>query len=296
MTPRRPIPFFYFLMAIWTCTAQVEPKAFYHLKNGAHLSFLNVSGDAVGDLVIHTTDDANGRAEWQLIDTGNGFFQIQNVKNKLFIANLGNLDMNAPLKLVANPGGGALWSISGNPSTKFLLKNKISGYFLSSGGNRYQNAPMVQASESQYSYWDLIKTRGGSVGNQSAVKTDSQPATVVRVQPTKINWQETPLPSKYFGVWRIYATNASRNDVAINSQYVKDGMMNQKIIASYYYDGVYKIITTYNNYFASYFIKDRVGGIGDGGIYINSTVAQAFRTQEEAFAMGIPDKFDSGFR
>lgn len=286
----------FFLLFIFSGKAQVEQNAVYQIKNGAHLSFLNVSGNNVGDVVTHTSDGSKGRSEWLIIDNGDGYYQIQNVSNKLYVANLGNLDVNAPLKLVANPGGGALWSISGNPSTKFLLKNKISGYFLSSGGNRYQNATMVQSYEGQYSYWDLDKIRGGINQSQSVVRTLNNSATTQVSQPPRINWQEISLPSKYFGTWRISSSNSSRNDVAINSQYVKDGAMNKKIVKSYYHEGVYKIIVTYNNYYSSYFIKDRVGGIGGGGIYINSTVEQAFRSEQDAYNFGIPTKLDSGFK
>ena len=109
-------------------------------------------------------------------------------------------------------------------------------------------------------------------------------------------WQELTLPDKYFGVWKIYSRESSRNDVEINSQSIMDGLVNMKIIRTYYRDGVYKVMTTLNNYYQVHYIKDRVGGIGNGGIYINSTNSQAFRSEAEAFDLKIPAQLDSGYR
>ena len=268
---------------------QVEPNAIYQLKNPAHLSYLNTAGNNPGNDVIHTKDASNGRAEWELIDNGDGYYKIKNKHSGLYIANKGSKRGNAPLGLQAGVGAGGLWSISGNASTKFLLKNKLSGYYLSSGGRRNANAVMLQGPEGQYSYWDLIKVGGGIMDNTEKAETKVASAQT-------FNWQETVVPGKLFGKWKISSRVSSRNDVSINGQYVIDGAMTKKIVRTYYYDGVYKIITTYNNYFTSYFVKERIGGYKDGGIYINSPVRQAFRSEQEAYNLNEPERYDMGYK
>jgi hypothetical protein len=276
-----------FLVVTSITLGQVEPNAIYHLKNGAHLSYLNTAGSNPDNDVIHTMDASNGRAEWELVLHEAGFYKIRNTHSGLYIANKGSKKGNAPLGLQAAVGAGGLWSISGNSSTKFLLKNKLSGYYLSSAGRRNANAVMVQGPHGQYSYWDLIKVGGGSVDNSKKAATKVASAKT-------FNWQKTTVPSKLFGKWRISSRVSSRNDVSINGQYVIDGAMTQKIVRTYYYEGVYKIITTYNNYFSSYFVKERIGGYQGGGIYINSTVRQGFRSEQEAYQLNEPDRYDMG--
>ena len=276
--------------------SQVVPNTPYHIKNGAHSSFLNVSGASVGNNIIHT-GSATGSSVWEFINMGNGYFRIRNTSNGLYVANMGNRNVNAQLKQVSNPGDGALWSISGNTSTKFLLKNKMSGYFMSSGGNRSQNAPMVQAGESQYSYWDLNSL--GSSGNSNVASSITEAfssSTAAKSQQPESGWVETGLPTKYFGTWRLYSPGASKNDVTISSRNIMMGRMNTQIYRTYFKDGVYKVVTTLNNYYQVHFIKDRQGGIGDGGIYIID-IDKGYRSVDEANNTPLEgQKFDQGFR
>jgi len=281
------------LSSLLLCTVitfgQVEPTAIYQLKNPAHLSFLNAAGDKAGNNVIHTIDGANVRSKWQLVDNGDGYYKIKNAYNGMYIANGGSKSGNAPLGLQAGVGAGGLWSLSGNASTKFQMKNKLSGYYLSSAGRRNANAVMVQGPTGQYSYWDLIKVSGGTVDSKKKAETKIENAK-------SYDWQLTTLPRSYFAKWKISSRVSSRNDVSINAQYIIDGAMKKRIVSTYVHDGVYKIITTYNNYFASYFVKERVGGFQGGGIYINSTVSHGFRSEKEAYALDEPERYDMGYK
>jgi hypothetical protein len=109
-------------------------------------------------------------------------------------------------------------------------------------------------------------------------------------------WTEMPLPQKYFGIWKVNSRTSSRNDVTISGQYIVDGSFSMQIVKGYYNNGTYKVITTANGYFQSHFIKDRVGGLGNGGISINDIGRQLYTSMEEALKCPIPNQLDSGYR
>ena len=110
------------------------------------------------------------------------------------------------------------------------------------------------------------------------------------------NWTEMPLPNKYFGIWRIDSSNSSRNDVTITGQYIVDGSFSMQIVKAYSSNGIYKVITTANSYFQCHFIKDRVGGIGNGGISINDIGRQLYASMEDALKCPIPVQLDKGYK
>lgn len=270
----------------WLCMAQVDTNAKYNIVNGAHSSYLSVNGNTQGSGVIHSSA-ASPQAVWEFVNIGGGFYRIRNISNGLYIANFGAKNANAPLKLTSTPGDGAAWSINGNSSTKFWIKNKLSGLNLSSGGNRSQNAQMVQAGESQYSYWDL---------NNLNPSTNASAGTQAVLSQPEVGWVEAVLPNIYFGRWKIYSRNASKNDVTISNSNVLMGAMNTQIYRTYVRDGVYKVITTYNNYYQCHFLKERQGGIGGGGIYIID-IDGGYRSFDQANNVPLEgQQFDQGFR
>ncbi len=276
-------------LAIFTsglCTAQVDTNGKYNIVNGAHSSYLSINGNSQGSSVIHNSG-AGPQAVWEFVNIGGGFYRIRNVSSGLYIANFGATNVNAPLKLTSTPGDGAAWSINGNPSTKFWIKNKLSGLNLSSGGNRSQDAQMVQAGDSQYSYWDL-----NNLNSSANFSTGSQ---AIQNQPES-GWVETVLPSNYFGRWQIYSSSATKNDVTISSSNVLMGAMNTQVYRTYVLNGVYKVITTYNDYYQCHFLKERQGGIGDGGIYIIN-ISGGFRSFDQANSVPVEgQQFDQGYR
>ncbi|MCB0496265.1 MAG: RICIN domain-containing protein [Cyclobacteriaceae bacterium] len=262
-----------------------QNNTWYRLENGQNKkSIANNGATDVGSVVVAKSTVGNG-GHWMLIPMGNGTYRIKNKYSGMFMANFGQQTSGAPIKQTNNPGSGALWTLRQLQGGYYMIINDHSGLYLGLGGQE-DNATIIQTNRSSgMTTWRFAPVQANGGASASA-------------NPANSSWSEASLPSQFYGNWKIFSRSSSRNDVKISGTNIMDGLVNMRIVKTYYKDGVYKVITTLNNYYQCHYFKIRNGGYtGNGkGIYLNSTNSHAFTTFQQAMNVPLPSSLDEGYR
>lgn len=83
----------------------------YRIYNCGSGLFMASFGQTASGSIVKQTDAPGEGAYWRLVQTGNGL-RIQNTKNGLYLANMGNpYGELETLKMTSSPGNGAFWII-----------------------------------------------------------------------------------------------------------------------------------------------------------------------------------------
>lgn len=268
-----------------------QGDTWYRMENGQNKKNIANQGSRNAGAVMVANSSVSVGGHWKLEVLGNGKYRIRNRHSGMYMANFGQPLPESPIKQTGTPGAGAEWKLNKLQGGYYQIVNGHSGMYLGLGGQQ-DGARIVQTDRSSgMTTWRFVPVQSAPASSNTGSTGTAAAAPA---------WQQiSAIPSKYHGVWKIFSRMSKRNDVTISRTNIMSGRVDMKILKVYHRDGVYKVITTLNNYYQTHFFKDRSGGYtgkDKKGIYINSTNRQAFRTFQEADALALPSKLDEGYR
>ena len=135
-----------------------ENKTYYQIENKKSGYYISTDGSTESGSGLKQQSAPSGdNGLWELIDAGDGFYQILSKQSQLFISGIAG--QTQPLEQTDELGDNALWQKLELDDGYIQLKSKGTGQSINTAGSKAENAAIKSAAANlgSGSHWKLIE-------------------------------------------------------------------------------------------------------------------------------------------